>query len=411
MGKEDKRRYFTREFKVNAVQLVTEKGLPVGKVAQELDIHPNLLHLWRTIQPGVQLFPRIEAGRSLPAVERSTEVAAGPAMQAASVTVRSFGRLQKLDLRVGRIVTAEPVPKADQLLKLTVDVGQEQRTVVAGIATSYRPEALVGKNIILVANLAPRTLRGVESQGMVLAAESDGQIVLAGFDAPVNPGITGEMIMLIDSHAHLDMPHFDADRDAVITRAQEVGVAAILTLGVDGASSQRAVALAQQYEGVFAAVGIHPHEAKHATPEDYKMLMGLARAQAANRIVAWGEIGLDYHYDHSPRDVQQREFRRQIRMARELDLPVCIHSREAHDDVLTILDEEHAIDAGVVMHCFSGMSRWPGAALTWAFTSPLQAPSLSRMPANCRPSSRSYPMSVCSSKLTPHIPPSSLAWS
>ena len=135
------------------------------------------------------------------------------------------------------------------------------------------------------------------------------------------------MIMLIDSHAHLDMPHFDADRDAVIARAREVGVAAILTLGVDGASSQRAVALAQQYEGVFAAVGIHPHEAQHATPEDYKVLMGLARERETNRIIAWGEIGLDYHYDHSPRDVQRREFRRQIRMARELDLPVCIHSR------------------------------------------------------------------------------------
>jgi TatD DNase family protein len=162
------------------------------------------------------------------------------------------------------------------------------------------------------------------------------------------------MIMFIDSHAHLDTPHFDADRDAVIARAREAGVAAILTLGVDGASSQRAVALAQQYAGVFAAVGIHPHEAQHATPEDYKALMGLARAREANRIIAWGEIGLDYHYDHSPRDVQRREFRRQIRMARELDLPVCIHSRDAHDDVLTILDEEKAIDVGVVMHCFSG---------------------------------------------------------
>jgi TatD DNase family protein len=165
------------------------------------------------------------------------------------------------------------------------------------------------------------------------------------------------MMMLIDSHAHLDMPHFDADRDAVIARAWEAGVAAILTLGVDAASSQRAVALAQQYEGVFAAVGIHPHEAKHATPEDYKALMGLAREYEANRIIAWGEIGLDYHYDHSPRDVQQREFRRQIRLARELDLPVCIHSRDAHDDVLAILDEEHALDVGVVMHCFSGDER------------------------------------------------------
>jgi TatD DNase family protein len=162
------------------------------------------------------------------------------------------------------------------------------------------------------------------------------------------------MMMFVDSHAHLDMPQFDADREAVITRARDAGVRAILTLGVDGPSSQRAVALAQQYEGVFAAVGIHPHEAKHATPEVYKGLMALAREREENHIIAWGEIGLDYHYEHSPRDVQQREFRRQIRMARELDLPVCIHSREAHDDVLAILDEEMASEVGVVMHCFSG---------------------------------------------------------
>ena len=139
------------------------------------------------IQPGEHLFPRIEAGRLLPVAEQTAEVAAGPTQEAASATV-SFEDFQKLDLRVGHIVTAEPVPKANKLLKLTVDVGQEQRTVVAGIAASYRPEALVGKSIILVANLAPRTLRGVESQGMILAAESDGQIVLASFDSPVHPG-------------------------------------------------------------------------------------------------------------------------------------------------------------------------------------------------------------------------------
>jgi methionyl-tRNA synthetase len=140
-----------------------------------------------SIQPGAQLFPRIDAGRPFPAVERAAAVAAGPTQEASSGTV-SFEDFQMLDLRVGRIVSAEPVPKANKLLKLTVDVGQEQRTVVAGIAESYRPEALVGRSIILVANLAPRTLRGIESQGMVLAAESDGQIVLAGFDVPVNPG-------------------------------------------------------------------------------------------------------------------------------------------------------------------------------------------------------------------------------
>jgi methionyl-tRNA synthetase len=140
-----------------------------------------------TIQPGEQLFPRIEAGRPVAATEPPAKVAPGPAPEAASAVV-SYEDFQKLDLRVGRIVAAEPVPKADKLLKLTVDLGQEQRTVVAGIAASYQPEALVGKSIILVANLAPRTLRGVESQGMVLAAQSDGQIVLASFDSPVKPG-------------------------------------------------------------------------------------------------------------------------------------------------------------------------------------------------------------------------------
>jgi TatD DNase family protein len=161
------------------------------------------------------------------------------------------------------------------------------------------------------------------------------------------------MTMLVDSHAHLDMPHFDADRDSVLERARAADVRAVLTLGVDGDSSQRAVALARQYPGVYAAVGIHPHEAIHATPEVYKTLVGLARAPEANRIIAWGEIGLDYHYNHSPPDVQRREFRRQIRLARELDLPVCIHSRDAHEDVVAILAEEKAMDVGVVMHCFS----------------------------------------------------------
>jgi len=100
----------------------------------------------------------------------------------------SYEDFEKLDLRAGCVLAAEAVPRADRLLKLTVDLGSEQRTVVAGIAESYPPEALIGKCVILVANLAPRTLRGVESQGMVLAAEENGRIVLAGFDAPVSPG-------------------------------------------------------------------------------------------------------------------------------------------------------------------------------------------------------------------------------
>jgi methionyl-tRNA synthetase len=144
-----------------------------------------------SIQPGEQLFPRLDtAGRRL--ISREDDAGEGAAAtsaaeEAAPVTV-SFEDFQKLDLRVGCIVAAEPVPKADKLIKLTVDIGQEQRTVVAGIAPSYRAETLVGKQVILVANLAPRTLRGVESQGMVLAAETDGRIVLASVDAPVSPG-------------------------------------------------------------------------------------------------------------------------------------------------------------------------------------------------------------------------------
>jgi methionyl-tRNA synthetase len=140
-----------------------------------------------TIQPGAHLFPRIDTGHPIPEEKRTAKVADTP-LQEAPVATLSFEAFQKLDLRVGRIVSAEPVPKANKLLKLIVDLGREQRTVVAGIAESYRPEALVGKNIILVANLAPRTLRGIQSQGMVLAAESDGQIVLAGFDVAVLPG-------------------------------------------------------------------------------------------------------------------------------------------------------------------------------------------------------------------------------
>jgi methionyl-tRNA synthetase len=139
------------------------------------------------IQPGEQLFPRIDPGRFATTAEPKAQAVDAQPQEDTSLTV-SFEEFQKLDLRVGRIVTAEPVPKANKLLKLTVDIGQEQRTVVAGIAQSYSPEALVGKSIILVANLAPRTLRGVESRGMVLAAESDGQIVLAGFETPLPPG-------------------------------------------------------------------------------------------------------------------------------------------------------------------------------------------------------------------------------
>ncbi len=144
------------------------------------------------------------------------------------------------------------------------------------------------------------------------------------------------MIDLIDSHAHLDFPQFNDDREIVIKRAREAGLVAILNVGTDLASSRAAVALAEQYDFIYAAVGVHPHDAKTVTPDVLAELRALARHP---KVVAVGEIGLDYYRDLSPRPVQRRAFADQLALAAELRLPVVIHSREAHDDVLAVLRE------------------------------------------------------------------------
>jgi TatD DNase family protein len=139
---------------------------------------------------------------------------------------------------------------------------------------------------------------------------------------------------VIDSHAHLDFPQFDSDREVVIQRAREAGLVAILNVGADLASSQAAVALAEQYDFVYAAVGVHPHDAKTVTPAVLDELRALARHP---KVVAIGEIGLDYYRDLSPRPVQRQAFADQLALAAELALPVVVHDREAHDDVLATL--------------------------------------------------------------------------
>jgi len=157
--------------------------------------------------------------------------------------------------------------------------------------------------------------------------------------------------MLFDSHAHLDASKFDKDRDAVIKRAYESGVTHIMNPGADYESSVNAVKLSEQYEFIYAAVGIHPHDAE--TLDD--MMLGLIKAMARKpKVKAIGEIGLDYHYDFSPRDVQVYWFKKQLQLAKELKMPVIIHDREANDDVLRILKEENSFETGVLMHCFSG---------------------------------------------------------
>jgi TatD DNase family protein len=159
---------------------------------------------------------------------------------------------------------------------------------------------------------------------------------------------------LVDSHAHVDVSDFDADRDAMLARAQSAGVGAILAIG-SGPEIEKlgsAVAYAEQHDWIYAAAGIHPHEARHATEAHYDELDRLVRHP---RLIAWGEIGLDYHYDHSPRDVQVRVFRHQLEQARSAQIPILIHCREAWTDCLKILNEDwRSSELGGIFHCFAG---------------------------------------------------------
>ena len=154
---------------------------------------------------------------------------------------------------------------------------------------------------------------------------------------------------MIDTHCHLEMDAFDGDRDDVIKRAQEAGLEAIITIGSDFDGNRGGVALAEKYDFIFAAVGMHPHDAKDLTQSAFDQIKIWSTHR---KVVAIGEIGLDYHYDHSPREIQRYAFRQQLDYAKETGLPVCIHSREAKEDTLRILNES-GVKQGV-MHCFSG---------------------------------------------------------
>ncbi len=155
--------------------------------------------------------------------------------------------------------------------------------------------------------------------------------------------IETKMSMLIDSHCHIDGEQFDADRGDVVQRAQDAGVAAMLNVGTGDPHTddfRKAVAVADKYENVFASVGVHPHDAKLYDDKAENHLTDLVRS--SEKVIAWGEIGLDFYYHHSPRDVQREVFRRQIRTARSLGLPIIVHSRDANDDMVSILTEEYS---------------------------------------------------------------------
>ena len=173
----------------------------------------------------------------------------------------------------------------------------------------------------------------------------------------------------VDSHCHIDGPEYDADRDEVIARAQAAGVKTMLNVGTGDPHSgalERAVELAEKHESIYAAVGVHPHEAKLWDDRAEHRLFDLVKQ--SRRVIAWGEIGLDYHYDHSPREVQRKIFRRQLQLAREAKLPVVIHSREADADTIALLREElTGYERAGVMHCFGGSLPMAQSAIQLGF--------------------------------------------
>jgi TatD DNase family protein len=159
---------------------------------------------------------------------------------------------------------------------------------------------------------------------------------------------------LTDSHAHVDVADFDADRDAMLARARAAGVGTVLAIGNGPEVEKLGAALpyAETHDWIYAAAGIHPHEAKQATDAHYDELERIAPHP---RLIAWGEIGLDYHYDHSPRDVQAKVFRHQLSQARAAGKPIIIHCREAWPDCLDILDQDwQSSGLGGIFHCFMG---------------------------------------------------------
>jgi len=172
-------------------------------------------------------------------------------------------------------------------------------------------------------------------------------------------------VTLVDSHCHLDDEKFDADRDATIERARTAGVERMMAIGTGNGPPDLEAALrfARRHDFIYATVGVHPHDAAKTTPET---LVRLAELATDRKVLAIGEIGLDYHYDFSPRDVQRRVFRQQLELAASARKPIVIHTREAWDDTLA-LAREQGLPFGGIMHCFTGGPKEAGEALELGF--------------------------------------------
>jgi TatD DNase family protein len=172
-------------------------------------------------------------------------------------------------------------------------------------------------------------------------------------------------VTIVDSHCHLDDEKFDADREATIERARAAGVERILAIGTGNGPPdlEPGIRLAGQYAFIYATIGVHPHDASKATPETFTRLAELAKH---TKVVAVGEIGLDYHYDFSPRDVQRQVFAAQLELAARAEKPIVIHTREAWPETLALI-REHGLPFGGIMHCFTGGPKEAEEALALGF--------------------------------------------
>ncbi len=202
-------------------------------------------------------------------------------------------------------------------------------------------------------------------------------------------------MIFVDSHCHIDGPQFNEDRAEVVKRAHSSGVVAMLNVGTGDPHSddfRRAVETAESFESVFAAVGVHPHDAKLYDERAEEHLKDLAKS--SKKVIAWGEIGLDFYYDHSPRNIQETVFRRQINAAKELGLPIIIHSRDADEETSRILAEECSYPEfrGGIMHCFGGTPEMAETLIALGFLISFAGNVTFKKAENLRESARVVPL-------------------
>ncbi|MBB5174918.1 TatD DNase family protein [Texcoconibacillus texcoconensis] len=182
------------------------------------------------------------------------------------------------------------------------------------------------------------------------------------YDVTIKDG--GDEKVLFDTHVHLNIDHFQEDLEEVITRAQDAGVERMLVVGFNEETIPRALELAETYDFMYAAVGWHPVDAIDMTEEH---LAWIEECASHEKVVAIGEMGLDYHWDKSPADVQKKVFREQIALAKRVQLPIVIHNRDASEDIVAILKEENAHEVGGIMHCFNSDQSIADACLDMGF--------------------------------------------